>query len=47
MASEWREVTLGEVADFLSGGTPSKGHPEYWGGTIPWVELSSILVYEV
>lgn len=25
------------VATFLSGGTPSKGRPEFWAGPIPWV----------
>ncbi|MGI6856809.1 restriction endonuclease subunit S [Mesorhizobium sp. 1B3] len=28
---------LGEVADLLSGGTPSKSTPEFWGGDIPWL----------
>lgn len=37
MANEWAETTLGAVADFLSGGTPSKDRADYWGGTIPWV----------
>ena len=37
MAGEWAETTLGAVADFLSGGTPSKDRADYWGGTIPWV----------
>jgi len=25
------------VAQFLSGGTPSKARPDYWVGSIPWV----------
>jgi len=37
MASDWRETKLGDVAEFISGGTPSKARPDYWGGTIPWV----------
>lgn len=28
---------LDEVATFASGGTPAKGSPEYWGGSIPWL----------
>src|SRR4051812_22369041 len=28
---------LGAVANFLSGGTPSKEHKEYWGPGLPWV----------
>lgn len=29
--------TLGEVATFLSGGTPSKANSAYWNGPIPWL----------
>jgi type I restriction enzyme, S subunit len=42
MAVEWRETTLGELTDFLSGGTPSKDSPEYWDGTIPWVSAKDM-----
>ena len=39
---EWIESTLGEVADFLSGGTPAKSCAEYWGGSIPWVSAKDM-----
>jgi type I restriction enzyme S subunit len=42
MAGEWRQTTLGQVADFLSGGTPSKDVPQYWGGSIPWVSAKDM-----
>src|SRR5437899_10055566 len=42
MASEWRETTLGEVTDFISGGTPSKDNPTYWGGLVPWVSAKDM-----
>jgi type I restriction enzyme S subunit len=42
MAGEWRETTLGEVTDFLSGGTPSKGRPDYWVGSVPWVSAKDM-----
>jgi type I restriction enzyme S subunit len=42
MTREWRKTTLGEVADFLSGGTPSKDNASYWGGTIPWVSAKDM-----
>jgi type I restriction enzyme, S subunit len=42
MAGEWRETTLGEVTDFISGGTPSKGNPAYWGGLVPWVSAKDM-----
>jgi type I restriction enzyme, S subunit len=39
---KWRDTTLGEVADLLSGGTPSKDRSEYWGGEIPWVSAKDL-----
>ena len=42
MVGEWAESTLGEVADFLSGGTPAKSCAEYWGGSIPWVSAKDM-----
>ena len=42
MVGEWVESTLGEVADFLSGGTPAKSRAEYWGGSIPWVSAKDM-----
>lgn len=34
--------TLGQVAEFLSGGTPRKGVTVYWGGDIPWYSASNM-----
>jgi type I restriction enzyme S subunit len=42
MAGKWRETTLGQLTDFLSGGTPSKDVPEYWGGSVPWVSAKDM-----
>jgi type I restriction enzyme S subunit len=42
MAGEWRETTLGELVDFLSGGTPSKENSVYWDGSIPWVSAKDM-----
>jgi restriction endonuclease S subunit/predicted nucleotidyltransferase len=42
LASEWRDTTLGQVTDFLSGGTPSKDALQYWGGTTPWVSAKDM-----
>ncbi|MDZ4854263.1 MAG: restriction endonuclease subunit S [Nitrospirota bacterium] len=42
MAGEWCDTTLGQVTDFLSGGTPSKDAPQYWGGSTPWVSAKDM-----
>jgi len=42
MPGEWCNITLGQVTDFLSGGTPSKDASQYWGGTIPWVSAKDM-----
>src|SRR5205807_8694817 len=35
----WRWVALGDVARLESGHTPSRRHPEYWDGAIPWISI--------
>lgn len=35
----WRWVRLSEVARLESGHTPSRRHPEYWSGDIPWISI--------
>lgn len=39
---EWEVKSLGSLASFSSGGTPSKDNPQYWNGSIPWVSASSM-----
>lgn len=34
---EWRP--LADFARLESGHTPSRKHPEYWGGTVPWIGI--------
>ncbi len=38
----WEVMRLGEVAKTTSGGTPSRKHPEYFGGKIPWVKSGEL-----
>ena len=35
----WRWAALTELARLESGHTPSRRHPEYWGGNIPWIGI--------
>jgi type I restriction enzyme S subunit len=39
MPSHWKLVTLTKIAKLESGHTPSRKHPEYWNGDIPWLSL--------
>jgi len=38
----WRWVLLTKIARLESGHTPSRYHPEWWGGSIPWIALPDI-----
>lgn len=33
----WQKSVLGDEVEIISGGTPAKAVPSYWGGDIPWV----------
>jgi type I restriction enzyme, S subunit len=35
----WRWAALRSLARLESGHTPSRKHPEYWGGSIPWIGI--------
>ncbi len=44
------KIKLGDIFEIGSGGTPSKLHPEYYNGIIPWVktgDLKNEYLYEV
>ncbi|HEY5533480.1 MAG TPA: restriction endonuclease subunit S [Ignavibacteria bacterium] len=34
---------IGNIVKIVSGGTPSRGISEYWGGKIPWVKISDMI----
>ena len=45
----WARVTLGDVAIWSSGGTPSRSNPDYYAGSIPWLktgELGPRVIYK-
>ncbi len=35
----WHRIALGDVADLGTGHTPSRHHPEYWDGGVPWIGI--------
>jgi len=37
LPSDWSTLHIEEVGEVISGGTPSRNNPRYWGGEIPWV----------
>ena len=37
-----QKVTIGELGRTQSGGTPSSKHPEYFGGSIPWIGTTAL-----
>lgn len=46
--SDWTETTLGQVADWFSGGTPKAGKAEFYeAGTIPWVVIADMAETEI
>jgi type I restriction enzyme S subunit len=40
--ADWQSVTLGDLGEWGSGGTPAKSHPEYYGGHIPWLVIGDL-----
>ena len=38
----WSDFTLGDLGRWGSGGTPSKSHPEYYEGDIPWLVIGDL-----
>lgn len=40
--SRWPLKPLGEICSTTSGGTPSRSHPEYFGGAIPWIKSGDL-----
>jgi type I restriction enzyme S subunit len=40
MPAGWRLVQLARFAKLESGHTPSRKHPEYWGGEVGWLSLA-------
>src|ERR1700730_5082177 len=41
-ADGWHWRPLRDCAELQSGHTPSRRHPEWWGGAVPWLALPDI-----
>ncbi len=42
LPDDWKWVRLGDVCKTASGGTPSRKHKEYFGGSIPWLKSGEL-----
>ncbi|WP_407362644.1 restriction endonuclease subunit S [Pseudomonas luteola] len=38
----WAKTTLGDVADWGSGGTPARSESSFYGGAIPWIKSGEL-----
>lgn len=38
----WPTKPLGDLVDFVGGGTPRRDRPDYWGGDIPWASVKDL-----
>src|SRR5690606_36551233 len=47
MGRNWTSRPLRDCAIWYSGGTPSKGNPDYWNGDIPWSSAKSLTEFFV
>jgi len=42
LPNDWNTDKLGNLANVFSGGTPSRDHPEYYSGDIPWIKSGDL-----
>lgn len=47
MKHNWEYKKLGDVCDFVGGGTPSKSNEEYYTGNIPWATVRDMVNFEL
>lgn len=40
--TKWTSLTLGDIGEWGSGGTPLKAHPDYYDGNIPWLVIGDL-----
>ena len=39
---DWQRTKLGNVCNFIGGGTPSKKSPDYWNGNVSWASVKDV-----
>jgi type I restriction enzyme S subunit len=44
LPSGWAWSSMAKIGETLGGGTPSKGEPKFWNGSIPWVSPKDMKV---
>ncbi len=44
---DWSVVSLGYLVRVVSGSTPSKNNPAFWGGDVPWVSPKDMKQWEI
>lgn len=47
LPESWRWVRIKTLYQTSSGGTPDRGHPEYYAGGIPWVKVGDLTDVEI
>jgi type I restriction enzyme S subunit len=47
MKHDWEYKKLGEVCDFIGGGTPAKSKPDYYTGDIPWATVRDMTSFNL
>jgi len=45
--NDWQQTTLGDIADWGSGGTPKADNPEFYSGDVPWCVIGDLTEREV
>lgn len=43
----WRVKRLGDLCTCVLGGTPSRNHPEYWGGSFGWINSGAVNEFRI